>query len=325
MSLERAVRATVWLAEESAADALLVAELSGEQALLGAFQRAGRSGAASELRGVCGGRSAFAGDGIQLFVAVASDVRAWLAGETAALSGARLLNRLVRGALSGLTQIGVASTYPGRDFVAANGRRVAQLSLTRTTRGAHVLQLVVARARPYTTAERDPEFPGLPPLPPAGALAIGAEELAAALARGFASRFALELEPAELSSEEERAIAAVRTPPLVDPELAGLRSGGAVATPIGELEAHVALRADGALERVRLRGDWIAAPADVRALEEALAGVDPAGARVRELCARWLAAPAHLVVGVTDPAAIAEAISRAARTHSSASSPPSTQ
>jgi hypothetical protein len=67
---------------------------------------------------------------------------------------------------------------------------------------------------------------------------------------------------------------------------------------------------------VRLRGDWIAAPADVRALEDALVGVAPDGARLRQLCARWLGSPAHLVVGVTDPAAIAEAVARAADRHS---------
>jgi hypothetical protein len=38
---------------------------------------------------------------------------------------------------------------------------------------------------------------------------------------------------------------------------------------------------------------------------------------VRELCARWLADPARLVVGVPDPAPLAEAIAAAAASHSS--------
>ncbi|MFI5317881.1 MAG: hypothetical protein ACHQ6T_19440, partial [Myxococcota bacterium] len=147
-------------------------------------------------------------------------------------------------------------------------------------------------------------------------LAVAADELGAALARGFAARFALELSEQDLSRDEQLAIDALRLPPLVDPELARLRAGGAVGTPIGELEAHVALRGDGALERVRLRGDWIAAASDVSALEQALVGLDPAATRVREVCARWLSAPAHLVIGVSDPASIAQAILRAARSHS---------
>ncbi|HKC51820.1 MAG TPA: hypothetical protein VKF60_13575 [Myxococcota bacterium] len=302
----------------SAADALLLADLSGECGLLGAYQRAGRSGIGRELRGLCGGRSAFAGEGVSALFAVIPEPRAWLR-EESALSGARLLNRLVRGLLAGLTPIGVGASYPGRDFVAVEGRRVAQLSLSRSERGACLFQALIGRARPYTTAEPAPEFRGLPPLPPAGALGVEAETLATALARGFEARFGLELERAELSREDERAISATELEPLVDPGLAGLRAGAPVATPIGELEAHVALGADGALERVRLRGDWIAAPGDVRVLEDALVGVAPDCARARELCARWLGAPAHLVVGVTDPAAIAEAIARAAGSESSAS------
>jgi hypothetical protein len=308
-----------WLAHASAADALLVADLAGECGLLGAYQRAGKSGEARELRALCGGRSAFAGDGVTVLFAVIPDIRAWLPDDAANLSGARLLNRLVRGVLAGLTPIGVEASYPGRDFVAAGGRRVAQLSLSRSPRGAHLFQALFGRGRTYTTAERAPEFPGLPPLPPPGVLGVDAETLASGLARGFETRFALGLERAELSPDELRASAATELPRLVDPELAELRAGDPVATPIGELEAHVRVAADGLLQRVRLRGDWIAAPADVRALEDSLVGVAPGAVRVRELCARWLAAPAHLVVGVTDPAAIAEAIARAGERHSSVS------
>jgi len=158
---------------------------------------------------------------------VIAEPRAWLGEEAAALSGARLLNRLVRGVLAGLTPIGVGASYPGRDFVAVEGRRVAQLSLSRSEGGACLFQVLIGRARPYTTAERAPAFPGLPPLPPAGALGVEAEALAASLARGFEARFGLELERAELSPEDERAISATELEPLVDPGLAELRAGAA--------------------------------------------------------------------------------------------------
>jgi hypothetical protein len=302
------------MARDSAADALLIADFSGAAGLLGAFQPAGKSGEPCEVRGICGGRSAFAGEGTCALFACLADAGAWLGEENAAaLGGARLLNRFVRGVLAGLTPIGVGASYPGRDFVAADGRRVAQISVTRADSGALVFQTVFARARAYTTAERAPEFPGLPPLPAPGTLgSISFERLASALERGFASRFSLELEPRELSPEEERAIDASPPAPLVEPELASLSAGPAIATPIGELRAHVSLR-EGALERVRLRGDWIAVPARVRALEESLAGLPPDGERVREVSLRWLGAPENLVVGVTDPLAIAEAVAGAAR------------
>ena len=308
-SAEDALGAAAWLAQECATDALVLAQLGGECGLLGAFQRVGRSGLAAERRGLCGGRSAYAGDGTCALFAVTRDAPAWFA-EAEAPTGARLLNRWVRGLLAGLSRVGVSASYPGRDFVAADGARVAALSLARFASGAAIFQAILATARPYTTAERAPEFPGLPPLPRAGTLGgrVGVEPLFAALAAGFAERFGLELERAPLSSDERRALAAVALPALEEPELAGLRSGGAVAIPIGELEAHVALRADGALERVRLRGDWIAGSADVRALETALEGLQPGSPELAARCARWLADPKVLAIGVVAPEAIAQAV-----------------
>lgn len=308
-SPEDALGAAAWLAQECAADALVLAKLEGECGLLGAFQRVGRSGLERELRGLCGGRSAFAGEGTCALFAVSRDPAAWFA-EADPPTGARLLNRWVRGLLAGLARLGVAASYPGRDFVAVAGARVAALSLGRSASGAAIFQAIVATARPYTTEERAPEFPGLPPLPRAGTLGgrFAAAPLFSALAGGFAERFGLELERAPLSTDERRALAGVALPPLADAELAGLRSGGAVATPIGELEAHIARRADGALERVRLRGDWIAAAADVRALEESLEGLQAESPELVARCARWLADPKVLAIGVVAPEAIAEAV-----------------
>jgi len=315
VSSEDAFGAATWLARAGAPDALVLAELGGESGALGAFQRAGRSGLARELRGPCGGRSAFAGEGTCALFAVASDVHAWL-GEARPLPAARVLNRWVRGLLAGLSRVGVAASYPGRDFVAADGARVAQVSVGRAASGAWILQAILASRRPFTTREPAPAFPGLPPLPPAGVLAPAAgarEPLFAALAVGFAERFALALEPAPLAADELRGVATTPRPPLVEPELAGLRCGGAVAIPNGELEAHVALGTDGALERVRLRGDWMAAAGDVAALEAALAGLAPASSELRARCARWLTDPAVLALGVSGPEPIADAIALSAR------------
>ena len=305
VSAERAVRTLAWLARECAADALLVADFAGETAgLLGAFQRPGRSGEPRELRACCGGRSARLGPGRVLLGARVGDPGAWLAEPAAGLSGPRLLNRLVRGLLAGLTPIGVAASYPGRDFVVAGERRIAQLSLGRDARGALLFQAVCAGEQPVAGAEPEPAFPGHPPAPPAGAAGVPAAALADALARGFAARFGLAPEPAWAGETEP--------PPLADPELAGLVAGGPVATPIGELEAYVALAAGGSLARVRLRGDFMASAGALRALEESLGGLDPADPRVRELASRWLAAPQSAVVGITDARAVSDAVARAA-------------
>ena len=302
----------------------MIAELTGEAAAVGRFQRRGSSCAAREHRRVTGGRSTLAGDGIVSLSALAPSPNAWL-DEKDVLSGPRLLNRLVRGLLAGLAKLGVAASYPGRDFVLANGRRIAYVSVSREASGVGVFQAILAVDAPYTTAEREPRWPGLPDAPAPTTLVRergGAPDfagLAAALAAGFADRFSLSLDDAPSSADEEHALLAVSPPPLDDPLLVGLVRGDPVAIPIGEIEAHVALDAEGRLSRVRLRGDWIAAPPDVETLEDALLGERPGSARVRDLCGAWLAAPAVLVVGVTEAGALAESIALGARAYSASS------
>lgn len=325
LSPDRELGALASLVQRTGTSALVVAELTGDAAALGRFQCRGRSGAAREHRRLTGGRSTRCGGGIVSLSALAPSPQAWL-DEPGVLSGPRLLNRLVRGLLAGLSKLGVAASYPGRDFALANGRRVAYLSLSREPSGVSIFQAILALDAAYTTAEREPSWPGLPAAPEPTTLAreLGRrpefDSICSALAAGFAERASLELDAAPLSGDEERSLAAAAPPPLDDPSLAGLARGGPVPTPIGELEAHVALEADGRLAHVRLRGDWIAAPPDVEALEGALVGEIPGSARVRELCGTWLARPEVLVIGVTEGTALADAIARGARAYSESSS-----
>ncbi|MGH2899134.1 MAG: hypothetical protein ACRDMZ_10715, partial [Solirubrobacteraceae bacterium] len=311
-SPEQELAALASLSQRTGTSALLIAELRGAGATVGRFQARGSSHAKSEHRRFTGGRSTRAGDGIVSLSALAPGPQAWL-DEPGVLSGPRLLNRWVRGLLGGLAKLGVPASYPGRDFALANGRRIAYVSLSRESSGVAIFQAVLALEAPYTTAEREPQWPGLPTAPEPTTLARergGAPDfaaIAAALAAGFAERMSLELDDAPLSADEAHALAAAVPPALDDPSLVGLVRGAPVATPIGELTAHVALDGERRLARVRLRGDWIAAPSDVEALEGALVGELPDGAHVRELCAAWLAAPAVLVVGVTEAAALCDA------------------
>jgi hypothetical protein len=308
------------LSQRSGTSALVIASAFGDAAVLGRYQRPGRSGCARELRRVTGGRSTHGGDGVVSVAALMPDPTAWL-DEPRALSGPRLLNRLVRGLLSGLSRLGFAATYPGRDFVSLNGRRIASVSLGRETSGVVVFEAALGVDRPYTTAERDPVWPGLPALPEATTLegeGGGGFDLATvreALVAGFTDRFALALDPAAVPAEVFAA--GVVDDPLA--ALARLAASGPIATPIGELEAHASLDAHERLDGVRLRGDWMAAEAELHALEAALVGETPESPRVRDLCAAWLARPASLVVGLTDAAAIADAIARAARAYSARS------
>jgi hypothetical protein len=325
VSPEREIGAVASLAQRAGSSALVIADLAGDSAALGRFQRPGRSKSAHEHRRLTGGRSTRYGDGIVSLCALAPTAQAWL-DEPSALSGPRLLNRLVRGLLAGLARLGLAASYPGRDFVTVNGRRIAYVSLSRAASGVLLFQAVLGVASPYTTAERDPTWPGLPAAPEPTWLARerlpvpNFERIAAALAAGFAERFELELEKTPLSSDDERAIASASRPPLVDASLAELVSAGAIATPIGEIETLVALDDDSRLARVRLLGDMIAGQPELQALEAALVGELPESQRVRELCTVWLANPAALVIGLTDAAVLADSVARSARACSVTSS-----
>lgn len=325
VSPERELALVAGLAGRPGTSALVISELAGDAAALGRVQRPGRSHAARELRRLGGGRSTQYGDGMVSLCALLPAPQAWL-DEQAELTGPRLLNRLVRGVLSGLSRLGLPASYPGRDFVVANRRRIAYVSLAREPSGVTLFQAVLGVGAPYTTAEREPSWPGLSAPPAATALArerVPApdfEAIASALAAGFADRFSLALDEAPLSSEEERASAA-SPPPLVDAELAALASASPIATPIGELEAHVALDADARLARVLLRGDFMAARAPLASLEADLVGALPGSARVRELCGAWLASPDSLVVGLAGASGLADAIARSARAYSTARAP----
>jgi len=309
------------LAQRAGSCALVITQLAGDAASLGRFQGPGRSQAGREVRRLSGGRSTRYGDGIVSLCAVVPTVQAWL-DEPGVLSGPRLLNRLVRGFLAGLTRLGLAASYPGRDFVTVDARRVAYVSLAREHGDGLVFQAIVGVGAPYTTEEREPRWPGLPDPPEPTWLARERssapefDRIAAAFEAGFAERFSLALDDAPLSTDELRASSAALIPPLVEPALAGLLCAGPIATPIGELEAHVALDGEGRLSRVRLRGDWIASLPDLRALEVSLVGELPDGARARALLAAWLAQPSALVIGLTDAGMLARAIARSAAAYS---------
>jgi hypothetical protein len=327
VSPERELAVVASLAQRPGTCALVIAELDGEAAALGRYQREGRSLAKLELRRLGGGRSTRYGDGIVSVCALAPSPQAWIP-EPGKLTGPRLLNRLVRGVLAGLTRLGLPANYPGRDFVTANGRRLAYVSLSREASGVVVFQAVLGVGAPYTTEEREPSWPGLPVPPAASSLARECvpvpefEAIARAFCAGFADRFSLALDESPPTPDEERAFAAASGPPLVDPALAGLACAGALATPIGDLEAYVALDASGRLARVHLRGDWIAAQAELERLEAALVGENPGSAPVRELCEAWLANPDSLVVGLIGASALADAITRSARAYSSSGARP---
>ncbi len=292
------------LGSEAPEGAIVVAALAGDAAALGRYQPPGRTGYAREVRRLTGGRSTFYGDGILSLSAVIPSSLAWL-DEKEELPGPRLLNRYSRGLLAGLRSCGLSAAYPGRDFVTVGGRRVAYVTLERTGSGALVFQAVIGATGAYLARDPDPHFPGLSPLPEATWIERegGDPHALRALGASYAGRFSVDLFDAPTPQP-------VGAPPLE--RALPPYSSGAIPIPIGQLEAHVELAADGTLARLKLAADWIASSAEVAMLEEALVGKPPDPDLLGRVINRWLRLPGNLTIGAVSATLIVEAVLSAA-------------
>jgi lipoate-protein ligase A len=259
---------------------LVVAELAGDGLLLGRHQRAAstldlaavRARGLAVVRRVGGGRSVAAGDGtVGVLLATPSGERL----ADAPFTVDRTLNRYVRGLLSGLRDLGARSAaWFGRDFVAADSRRVAAVSQEAGPDGPLLLEAVIGVRRPVAPDDAllrhrphaDPRVAG----PPAVTLAELAgrtpsfDEVAAALMRGWGELHRREPEPVEGDLPE------APVPDALEDE-AGLAAGAPVEVPIGFVEA-LAGAAAGRLVAPRLRGDLMAPAHVLSALEGSLEG-----------------------------------------------------
>jgi hypothetical protein len=293
------------LGSEAAEGTIVIAALVGDAAALGRYQQPGRSGHTHEVRRLTGGRSTLYGDGILTLSAVIPSSQAWLE-EREELPGPRLLNRYVRGLLAALQSCGLHAIYPGRDFVTVAGRRVAYVTLERSASGALVFQAVIGATGVYDVVdEPGPDFPGLATPPEATWIERegGVLHSLRALATSYAGRFSLDLFDAPTPQP-------VAAPPLE--RALPPHSSGAVPIPIGQLEAHVELAADGTLARLRLSGDWIASSAEVLMLEQALEGKPPDPDLLGRVIDRWLRLPGNLTIGLVSATPVVEAIRSAA-------------
>jgi hypothetical protein len=284
------------------------APLTGAAIALGAHQRAAtaldldaaRARGVAVVRRSTGGPAARAGDGL-LYLAIG------LRHASALLDCPRdrVLNRNVRGMLTGLSTGGALAHYFGREFVSVARRPAAQVTWGRRPDGRVLLEALVGVTRPYALVPGTGEDAGLvaypahpePPLlgkaPVTLAEAWGrmpdpAEVFAAIVERGYARAHGLDL-------------VRVDTPPRPAPEASANGTGPCGAAPSGGAEPHdadardvhddpalrwsaprpvpigfvqAALRRDavGRVERAVLAGDFMQDAAAPARLEAALRG-----------------------------------------------------
>lgn len=291
---------------------LTIARLTGDAIALGAHQRAETALLPplpkNLVRRHTGGRACRYGDGQVSVCLVIPDLHAL----TGAHGADRTINRAVRGVLKGLGELGLGALYGGRDVATVARHPVALVGMNGLANGVCLFQAVIgldslAAAPAESVAMPAPEGLGgagwasLVDLHPGATFDALAHELVAAYAdvtgRPLAPAIGAVPKPAERAADK------------------GLTWSGRVDVPIGQLEAGVALGADGCLERVALRGDFITTEAALGALAEALRGCPPEKDAVgRAVDGVFAAGGPHGIMGLTSLAAIRDAVLDAAGT-----------
>jgi len=326
----RCIATQLALLDEIAAGArpptLYVYSLDADLAALGRFHVAPETCGDGLTRRLGGGRVVPAGPGYVGVALLMPRRDALLAREAPGLSAAQVMNRLVRGLLSGLRTAGLDPIYPGRDIVTIGKREVAVLSLETDHRGAAVFELVVATERrfdelPGRLERADPGGVVLAPLPTpdsvvslaeAAGRPLGFDEVAALLLRGYSDVLGCRFEPCELDDPEIDRRGDTDAPDFVgERRLArNLRYKGTAWGQLGAVEVYFA-GSDDRFGRILISGDYIANSPAVFALEERLAELRRGSPRVGAEIRGAFAGADDYLLGLGDGSPLVEAIERA--------------
>jgi|GEM_PF-793460 len=321
--------------ERGEGGAIQLAMLRGEALALGRYQRLARALAtplgepdptqspANLVRRWTGGHATAYGDGILSVSLILPGPSAWLPAAEK-IPAEKLLNRHVRGLLRAFSALGAPAFYPGRDCVTVAARPVAYVSCERDATGVCLVQAIVGLSRPCSVEQ------SAPPLPEGDAAALPAsladlvggsaglgECLSEALLTAYAARHGLALDASPPSELELQAVsereARLRAHGSREDSVAEMVGSGLFATPIGGLEAFVALEQSRTLRRVRIFGDFIADSAGVAELEEALRMRPADWHSVDGAVERVLGGPEHFTLGLRERQTVTHAVLEAAR------------
>lgn len=283
------------IAMRQAPPILLLYALPGHAVSIGRYHLYGgpaERGGVGVMRRLTGGRVVGAGDG-WLGLALILPTRTALLKEDAAarLKPDQIMNRYVRGLLSGLRAIGIDCFYPGRDAMTFEHRELAMCTFETDASGAMLFEAAVARSRGMEDAVRDLERAD-----PDGALScrlydaasattvarelgrdISFEALASAIASGYATSLG-EIRRRQLS-EIEVAQAKDRGRKLAASNWLHARDVGPsmtlknrIAAQLGAIEVAIALEGDRTIQATQLSGDFIANSPAIARLEDELRG-----------------------------------------------------
>jgi len=246
-----------------------------------------------------------------------------------ALSPTQVLNRCVRGILSGLKTIGVPAFYPGRDWVTVDRRVIAMISFDVGSDGALLFEAVLAVSRDFGAAAKmasslPPRWAARTPRLGPGELTsltreLGVEltlaEIAEIFARGYNEQFGVMFTervtpPGSLGREVRRLSEELSKPDhwlstrCVHP---GLDHHGATEGVLGVFEAYFSLDA-GALKEVLFSGDFIANSTAIADLECRLKGCPADHGAIDAIVSQVFDQRENFLLGLSHTSSIATAI-----------------
>jgi lipoate-protein ligase A len=234
----------------------------------------------------------------------------------------RILNRNVRGALTGLRSLGVPTNYFGRDFLSFGAEPGVYVGWDQTDDGRVLVEFFVALDASFALPgalngypERaEPAFRGKTPttLHASNKTRCSADQVLAAFAGGYTKAFDVQFN-ADPPSDDERAEAdALASRLRVSPD-AGFCWSSAHDEAIGFVTAGVRLDAAGRFDDVRLGGDFFQHRECAPRLSDRLRGVLATAAEVGAALDLVYASTPGLVEGVRSLRSFEAAILDAAR------------
>ncbi len=277
-----------------------------------------------------GGRCLPCGEGFVGLSIVLPHRSSLVADEPLALTPPQVLNRCVRGILSGLKGAGIPAFYPGRDWVTVDRRVIAMISFDVSVDGSTLFEAVIACSREFTSMSTivSSSLPQLAPkLPRLGAHEVTSlkrelgvtpnlGEISALLVRGYAAQYGISFVESKAPPEELRRDIIQRATGSfgfdkwivsrrIHPTLDHHRTTEAL---LGTFEAYYSVDPSDTLHRVLLAGDIIANPSAIAELERALVGCPVRQSAVDAVVSRVFARPENFVLGLPSHSSIASTI-----------------